>query len=107
MPDFKWKLYYEDGSTFTDKDGYPWESPVAGLVCVAQPDADEDVLGSRDFFLYRADEEVWIECDRAGADDQLSHFGHSIAVFRIGRQVPDREKWRRIFRAAVLEVRGK
>jgi len=94
---FRWRLYYDDGSTFSDTDGEPHESPVWGCVAVSQPHvestADKALVGNGDFYLYRSDLGFWYEVGDSGLVDQLSHFGHLISCVRAGRWMPRRDEF--------------
>lgn len=36
-----WRIWYDDGTTFTDDDGSPFEAPPLGVVCITQRTDDE------------------------------------------------------------------
>jgi hypothetical protein len=96
---FKWRLYYADGSTFSDTDGAPHDSPPWGVVVVSQPGATDNVdrvLMNGDRFMYRTDLDRWHEVGRDGLDDHLSHFGHLVGCYRVGRWIPDRQAFKAI-----------
>ena len=91
---FKWRLYYENGSTFSDTDGEPWQSPGWGAVAIAQPNQYNagffrSILKDGPYFLYRKDWDCWMEVELDGLYDQLAHHAHLISAFRMGRYIRD------------------
>lgn len=48
-----WRLYYDDGSTFSDEDG-PWEEapPDGVLFAVQWQDGKKEVLSGSDFYFF-------------------------------------------------------
>ena len=101
---FKWRLHYEDGSTFSDTDGAPHDSPPWGVVAVSQPAAypqgEKALVGNGDVYLYREDLGYWHEVGDSGLVDHLSHYGHLITCIRPGRWMPRRDEffalWERV-----------
>jgi len=87
---FRWRLYYEDGSTFDDRDGAPTSSPEWGVVAVVQPGTDgRDVLaGTGDVYVYRTDLDLWHEVGASGLLDHLAHYARWIGCVRPGRWMP-------------------
>lgn len=35
----KWKIWYDNGSTYTDRDGLPESAPLDGILAIAEEDA--------------------------------------------------------------------
>lgn len=87
---FVWRLYYEDGTTFSDTDGEPYESPVWGCVALAQPhlDGSDKIMVNADYYLWRPDRGEWYQCGVDGLDDHMAHFGHLIQCVRKTRWIP-------------------
>lgn len=84
---FRWRLYYYDGSTFDDHDGEPWESPTEGVVLVGQFEHEKwkDNLNNALAYLYRDDLECWTQVgDEVGLRDHLSLFARHISCVRFG-----------------------
>ena len=94
---FIWRIYYENGSTFSDTDGEPWESPAWGVVALAQPDADPPIMVNADWMMWRTDRECWEQCGSDGFDDHAVHHGHVVRCWRKTRWIPTpdfREIWK-------------
>ena len=102
---FKWRLYYEDGSTFSDTDGPPHASPVWGVVAVSQPGFDPPVMVNSDWLMYRADSGRWAECGADGFTDHAPHFGHLIGCWRKTRWI-DTADFKRTWKLAREDVNG-
>jgi len=63
-----WRIYYADGSTFSDPDG-PWDdAPADGVVCVVVRDEDfgRYVLNGLNFYYHQA---AGDELDKAHTND--------------------------------------
>lgn len=66
----RWRIYYVDGSTFSYRDGTPYEAPRSGVGVIAQESTNargwqidfKNIYG-KDFFVY---DEAWYCCDLAG-----------------------------------------
>jgi hypothetical protein len=98
-----WRIYYEDGTTFSDADGAPHDSPPWGIVAIAQPTARKTFracLYNGPYFLFRTDWKCWLECDRDGLLDQLTHHTHLISCFRSGRYIRS-DVFKRIWKTAL------
>ena len=96
---FKWRLYYEDGSTFDDLDGAPHESPPWGAVVLGQPSVDPVVMVNSDYLMYREDLGQWTECGPDGLLDHIVHYGHVISCVRPTRWIPTKrfkDIWKRV-----------
>ena len=105
---FRWRLYYEDGSTFSDTDGEPWESPAWGCVALAQSalDGSDKIMVNADYCFWRVDLQRWTQCGTDGLDDHICHEAHLIGCVRKTRWVPTldfREVWKRARRDCGLK----
>ena len=74
-----WIVFYDDGTTFSNKDGTPCQAPPAGVIVLLQTDADgKNVLYTqRDYYCWEwRDKNEWVICDQAGYDDyRYNHTG--------------------------------
>lgn len=81
-----WKLFYGDGSTFSDQDGTPAEAPAVNVQVIAQ--AADPGIGRRtcsrfDFYWWDGE---WHGSDLFGLFDYLMRVSPSIVKF--GRVLP-------------------
>lgn len=99
----RWRIYYGDWSTFSDRDGEPWEAPTFDVqVAVNEqlPPASPRLKPRRGTHCYYYRPDVgWMGCDEAGLFDYLFHYRGPKAVI-FGRTIADA-----VFRA--IEARAK
>lgn len=56
----QWRIYYDDGSVFTDKDGSPWCAPRTGVQIIAYEDVDGwGLISQADFYYYEPESCTW------------------------------------------------
>lgn len=99
----RWKIYYADGSTFSDLDGDPADAPAWGVEFILQADdlaAPESVgrliESGSDYYLCEGQE--WVGVDLVGLVDHLAEMG----IVKVGRTVPS-SAWREIKRRALSD----
>lgn len=75
MKSINWRIYYEDGSTFTNLDGAPEDAPAFGMLMVVQtdPDVGRMIMHAWDWFFWREDDQQWWGADIYGLLDQMLH----------------------------------
>ena len=82
---FRWRLYYEDGSTYGDEDGEPWHAPKSGAqaVVVHDPAVGYVTLKGSDFYCYDPawDCPVWRNMDVWGMQEYMREPGPRCVVF--------------------------
>lgn len=109
----KWRLYYDDGSTFSDLEGEPWESPLWGVIGVIQPPVRHRTAGgivgkNGDYLLYRQDLGLWHLIGASGLQDHLAHFAHLITCVRVTRWMPEDKEfgalWERMREDADVQI---
>lgn len=63
----KWKIYYGNGNTFSDKDGSPWWSPKIDVqvIAVKDPEVGRRLIFGQSYYIYKDD--GWL-----GVDDTAS-----------------------------------
>jgi len=83
----RWRIYYDDGSTFSSDDGLPEDAPGYGVLAIEQ-DRENTVLCSQDFYLFRNDYGCWIEVHIEGLIDHLVTSAHHVRAVKAGRTVP-------------------
>lgn len=69
----KWKIFYGDGSTFSDQDGQPLDAPIANVQVIAQEHKESGryMQTARDYYVYWPGRERWVGVDLAGVLDFL------------------------------------
>jgi hypothetical protein len=84
-----WRVYYGDGSTWSDEDGDPSQAPALNVqaVAVADPTVGRFIYSQRDFYWY--DDNQWYGADHFGLWDYLSRPGWKRVLF--GRSLPRAE----------------
>ena len=87
-----WRIWYEGGSSFSDLDGDPWDSPGWGVLVIMNrdPDSGRRAQSMSDFYLWRWDLGRWVGADFVGLLDYLAHYKGPCCV-RMGRTVPNTE----------------
>lgn len=68
----KWRIYYGDGSTFSNKDGAPEDAPITNVQVIVQPHRQSGRYWqtARDYYIYWGDH--WVGTDIAGVLDFLA-----------------------------------
>lgn len=74
----KWRIYYDDFSTFDSTMGQPWESPGRGVVCIVQVDPNHpnynvntQILRGHPYYWFDIEWGYWMHSDRDGVLDQF------------------------------------
>ena len=101
----RWRLYYEDGTTFSSADGDPEDAPPWGVVSAVCRDKDDprhvNAMHGTGFDYYVWDGEEWWGVDQIGLIDRLASrkakvvcFGRTISTTTfqeiVGRSTTDR-----------------
>jgi hypothetical protein len=91
----QWRIYYDDGSTFSNGDGEPEDAPGMGVVFIV---CASDAYGRRimcgwDFYYYRPDapDVKWWGCNTIGLIDNLANKPRQTLAVKVGRTVSDFE----------------
>jgi hypothetical protein len=83
-----WRIYYGDGSVFTDADGSPWDAPRVDVQVIAQEkDGDYERVCGRDHYYWEPERGGWCNSDIFGAMDHLIRSHRQCLLF--GRQMSD------------------
>lgn len=82
-----WKIYYDDGSTFSDEDGFPHDAPPEGFIAVVSyyPDGERYILATWDFYCYDVDSDQWWGMDINGLHDRLRR--NMVYAYKEGRTI--------------------
>ena len=96
----KWKIWYGDRSTFSNRDGEPQDAPGRNLQAIAQEDEQTgySVARSNDFYWWS---DGWQGGDLFGLWDYLQEPG--LKVVKFGRTVSNRE-FQRILREIAADT---
>jgi len=87
MPSW-WRIYYDNGSVFTDADGEPFAAPRQGVqIIVQEKDGDYEMVQGRDHFYWEPKVGGWCTSDLFGAFDHLVRASRQCLLF--GRQMTD------------------
>ncbi len=62
-----WKIYYSNGTTFSNLDGNPEDAPPTGVICILQNPIKHGwmLLRNKDYYL-RLDDWEWVGCEADG-----------------------------------------
>lgn len=101
---FRWRIYYGNGDTYSDRDGSPFYAPSTNVQVLAREMADGAIGLShgRDAYYWR-DDFGWNGCDAPGLwDYMLNHVGPKQVIF--GRTIRDDAFWATVDRARLEGV---
>lgn len=96
----KWKIYYNDGTTYCDQDGSPFDAPGRGVQIVAIEDnrVGRILLGKEDNYWWLNDR--WYGGDLFGLYDYLQDSGPKKVIF--GRVI-DMDSFNSIIKIATTD----
>ena len=82
-----WRVHYDDGSSYSNEDGSPWDAPRLGVVVIA---VENDQVGwlpihGEDYYYWEEDRDGWNATDILGMRDHLERAHRPLVLF--GRQV--------------------
>lgn len=94
-----WKIYYEDGSTYT---GPPYEAPPLGVMIIVHADLEHGrfLRFNYDYYWYVEDKDQWEGSDLFGLYDYLMRPGPRKVIF--GR-ITDNETFSSIHQKAYFD----
>jgi len=86
-----WKIFYGDGSTYSDKDGLPELAPKRDVQIIG---ADCEIAGRRferetDYYIWTPERGGWRGVDKFGLFDYLIDSGYKIVLF--GKMLNNKE----------------
>lgn len=77
----KWRIYYGDGSTFSNKEGSPQQAPPWNIQDIIQEDPEKGLYHQHgDYYVYR--KSGWFSVDFTGLIDFLAHEGGPVKFGR-------------------------
>jgi len=96
-----WRLYYGDGSAFSNLDGLPEQAPCVNVMCVAYYDGDNRrrLAHSADYYFY--EDGRWYSVDLFGLWDYLSRPG--LKTVKFGRMIGDGQ-YRLVMQQAMTDL---
>ncbi|MHC4240156.1 MAG: hypothetical protein ACYSUC_10445 [Planctomycetota bacterium] len=85
----KWRIYYDDGTTYSDEDGPVENVPGLGVQTIIKPDnkVGREILSHQDFYWYEKGQ--WLAGDVWGLWDYLQRSGWKKVI--LGRVIPKEE----------------
>lgn len=95
----RWRIYYDDGSTFDDLMGGPRDAPPEGFICAIGYDerGQRYIMHGWDFYQWDRESAQWWGMDRIGLHDRLRR--NLVYAYKEGRTVT-RSRWEDIMRRA-------
>jgi len=99
----RWLIYYDDGSTYGDRDGSPFSARRDGVQVIAQESPATPtgfiLMHKKDHYFWRADI-GWQGCDLSGMYDYLIFYrAESVVLF--GRVLRDEDYYATVRRAGI------
>lgn len=67
----KWKIWYDDGSTFSNEDGTPEEAPVDGILAILEKRANNTIMNHHANEYYYWTGENWFSGNLASLERWL------------------------------------
>lgn len=92
-----WRIYYEDGSTWSDLDGDEYDAPPVGVVCIVQPCPVRDrvIITGWNWYYFCAEPDArwrWWGSNESGMHDQFMWHGRHRRALKMGRHAQDYEE---------------
>jgi hypothetical protein len=83
----KWRIYYDDGSTFDSDQGSPEDAPPYGFICAIGRDETDKryIMHGWDYYQWDKEANQWWGMDRDGLIDRLCR--NLVYAFKLGRTV--------------------
>jgi hypothetical protein len=77
----RWKIFYSDGTTYSDKDGDPFDAPARGVqvIIVEHPQVGRNVITKENNYWWTG--ERWFGGDLYGLYDYLQDAGPKKVIF--------------------------
>lgn len=82
-----WKIFYDDGSTFSSEEGSPESAPAYGFICAIGYDETgaRYIMHGWDHYHYDIDSQQWWGMDIFGLMDRLTR--NKVHAYKQGRTV--------------------
>lgn len=87
----KWKIFYGDGSTFSDEDGSPYYAPRDNVQVIigADPETGRYIIAKFDAYWWDIERDRWFGGDRVGEWDYMRQLGPRVVLY--GRFIGNNE----------------
>lgn len=94
-----WRIYYDDGSTYSSDDGSPLDAPALGFICAVGRDelGDRYIMHGWDHYQWDLDSKQWWGMDLQGLFDRLIQ--NKVFAYKMGRTVT-KTQWQAIMQRA-------
>ncbi len=94
-----WRIYYDDGTTWTYTMGLPPKVRRWGVLVILQvkPDGRTRFMSGENFYVYDGD--GWLAMDQTGVNDAIINILDRVKCVIAGRMVPD-DRFREIYAQA-------
>lgn len=96
----RWRVFYDNMSTYSDADGSPFYAPRLGVQCIVGADLSVGRYMVSDKDAYWWEHERWFGGDRRGEWDYLCRLGPRVVLY--GRAIPD-EQYNSVISAALTD----
>jgi hypothetical protein len=102
----KWRIWYGDGSDYSDRQGSPFEAPRVDVQVIAQfnEQVGYEVISGGDYFYWEPERGGWRTTSGFGLYDHLIRCKQPLILF--GRHMTDAE-WTRLFLKVKAELGDK
>ncbi len=98
----RWRIYYGDGSTFSDRDGSPYDAPGGNVqvICCEYDNGTAPPISASN--LYRWETKSWMNCDFMDLPQYfLTHPGPQKII--MGREMEDKADFLKVLERAIKE----
>jgi hypothetical protein len=94
----QWKIYYGDGTTFSNEDGGPEDAPADNVQVIGQRNSTvgREVLCEKDFYVF--EDNTWVAMD----DDGMKAYFRRVGLLKQAETMPT-EKFRKLYSLAVVD----
>ena len=94
----EWKIYYGDGSTYSDEDGDPFDAPALNVQCIVHADKAVGRMIRAKCDFYWLVKEGWHGGDIFGMWDYLASSGRKKVIF--GRSI-ETDQYQTVLKSAI------
>jgi len=84
-----WRIYYDDGKTFSSDEGTPFDAPRTGVIVIVQTNKQVgwELVHAYDYFYYEEKVGGWRASDQFGMYDHMIRCKTPLVLF--GRMLDD------------------